>query len=86
VDLKKFSKLVGEDVRLAKPDEVLAATGYPVVNTGLRNRCSMVKLSKTRFWDVFSTFAYILAFLITMVAVVGLAIFVMMQPQLLGLA
>jgi prolyl-tRNA editing enzyme YbaK/EbsC (Cys-tRNA(Pro) deacylase) len=27
VDLKKFSKLVGEDVRLAKPDEVLAATG-----------------------------------------------------------
>jgi Cys-tRNA(Pro) deacylase len=30
VDLKKFSKLVGEDVRLAKPDEVLAATGYPV--------------------------------------------------------
>jgi preprotein translocase subunit Sss1 len=46
----------------------------------------MVKLSKTRFWDVFSTFAYILAFLITMVAVVGLAIFVMMQPQLLGLA
>jgi len=36
-----------------------------------------IKLSKTRFWDVFSTFAYILAFLIIMVAVVGLAIFVM---------
>ena len=47
------------------------------VNTGLRTCYSMVKLSKTRFWDVFSTFAYILAFLITMVAVVGLAIFVM---------
>jgi hypothetical protein len=46
----------------------------------------MVKLSKTRFWDVFSTLAYILAFLITMVAVVGLAIFIMTQPQLLGLA
>ncbi|MEM4409001.1 MAG: hypothetical protein QXI19_09695 [Candidatus Caldarchaeum sp.] len=46
----------------------------------------MVKLSKTRFWDVFSTLSYFLVFLITMVAVVGLALFVMMQPQLLGLA
>ncbi|MEM4168691.1 MAG: hypothetical protein QXY99_01240 [Thermoproteota archaeon] len=46
----------------------------------------MVKLSKTRFWDVFSTLSYFIAFLITMVAVVGLALFVMMQPQLLGLA
>ncbi|MEM2237408.1 MAG: hypothetical protein QXZ62_02775 [Candidatus Caldarchaeum sp.] len=46
----------------------------------------MVKLSKTRFWDVFSTVAYFLAFLLTMVLVVGLALFVMMQPQLLGIA
>ncbi|MEM2871463.1 MAG: hypothetical protein QW217_03345 [Candidatus Caldarchaeum sp.] len=46
----------------------------------------MVKLWKTRFWDVFSTLSYFLVFLITMVAVVGLALFVMMQPQLLGLA
>ncbi|MCX8201837.1 MAG: hypothetical protein N3H84_07030 [Candidatus Caldarchaeum sp.] len=46
----------------------------------------MVKLSKTRLWDVFSTFAYLLAFLLTMLAVVGLAMFVMMQPELLGIA
>jgi len=45
----------------------------------------MVKLTKTRFWDVFSTIAYFLALLITMTAVVGLAVFMMMQPQLLGL-
>nr|BAE03284.1 hypothetical conserved protein [Candidatus Caldarchaeum subterraneum] len=30
IDLKKFSKVVGEPVRLAKPDEVLSETGYPV--------------------------------------------------------
>jgi len=52
----------------------------------LFHRCNMVKLSKTRFWDVFSTVAYFLAFLLTMVLVVGLALFVMMQPQLLGIA
>lgn len=46
----------------------------------------MVKLSKTRFWDVFSSFAYILAFLLTMVAVVGLAMFLMQTPNLLGIA
>ncbi|MEM4353487.1 MAG: hypothetical protein QW470_01910 [Candidatus Caldarchaeum sp.] len=45
-----------------------------------------MKLSKTRFWDVFSTFAYFLVFLAMMIAVVGLALFVMMQPQLLGIA
>ncbi|MCS6784653.1 MAG: hypothetical protein NZ581_05600 [Candidatus Caldarchaeum sp.] len=46
----------------------------------------MVKLKKTRLWDVFSTFAYVLAFLFTMLAVVGLALFIMMQPKLLGIA
>ncbi|MEM0349237.1 MAG: hypothetical protein QXE96_06970 [Candidatus Caldarchaeum sp.] len=46
----------------------------------------MVKLSKTRFWDVFSSLAYILAFLLTMVAVVGLAMFLMRAPSLLGIA
>ncbi len=30
VDLKKFSAVVGEQVRLATPDEVLRETGYPV--------------------------------------------------------
>jgi hypothetical protein len=46
----------------------------------------MVKLSKTRFWDIFSTISYLLIILITLMAVVGLALFVMMQPALLGLA
>ncbi len=30
VDMKKFSEIVGERVRLATPDEVLEATGYKV--------------------------------------------------------
>jgi Cys-tRNA(Pro) deacylase len=30
VDMKKFSEIVGEKVRLATPDEVLEATGYKV--------------------------------------------------------
>lgn len=45
----------------------------------------MVKLSKTRLWDVFSSFAYILAFLLTMVVVVVAAMFLMELPEFLGL-
>ncbi|MEM1944227.1 MAG: hypothetical protein QW756_03165 [Nitrososphaerota archaeon] len=46
----------------------------------------MVKLSRTRFWDIFSTASYFIVILITLLAVVGLALFVMMQPSLMGLA
>ncbi|GBC68434.1 hypothetical protein HRbin01_00116 [archaeon HR01] len=46
----------------------------------------MVKLLKTRFWDFFSTIAYFLVIIISLMAVVGLALFVMMQPSLMGLA
>ncbi|MEM1941199.1 MAG: hypothetical protein QXF45_02330 [Candidatus Caldarchaeum sp.] len=46
----------------------------------------MVKLSKTRLWDVFSAFAYVLALVVTMLVVVGVAIALMQVPELLGLA
>jgi len=46
----------------------------------------MVKLTKTRFWDIFSTVSYFLAILATLLLIVALATLLKTTPQLLGLA
>jgi len=46
----------------------------------------MVKLSKTRLWDAFSTVSYFLAFLLVLTLIIALAVFLMMTPELAGLA
>lgn len=59
VDLKKFSELVGENVRLANSSEVLAATGYPVGGVPpfghIAPLKSFVDVSLTRYEEVYTS-------------------------------
>ena len=53
--------------------------------SAIRYSTSMVRLSKTRFWDIFSTISYFLFFLAVLMLMVVIAYVVNRLPEILGI-